>query len=325
LYTLIKENDIFNKYTLLSTLSEFYHRVKMSSKIILSLSMRNDHTFFAIGDTERDIKGRDLYKSLSLIYDCEESLAMENTVVFSKNTIFSCFSEGFCFFRGLGRTASHIDFVFLCGWHSHNHKSNDELSFILDYKGETFFDDAGYSPYLQWDDICKLHDEHAHNTIVIDDVPWSEKATPDGRDAISGALTSENGCAFMEAEHYRCQESRMARKVHIAVNRVLLEDFVAPELGRRTRHRFILGKDVIVSKIAFHDFGYVILLTKNTLQARLYCISESCLVMEEHIPVVEEISTTTKLRKVLDVVVDSSETLRIRFFITFDETRVAKT
>jgi hypothetical protein len=285
--------------------------------MLISLSLRDDNTYFPIGDTERSAKSS--LKYLGLIFDCDESVAIDYAVAFSKNVIFSVFAEGFCFFRGFKRTNSNIDFVFLCGWHSDVHKQNDELSFILDYKGETFFDDAGYSVYIPQDIAETLNTEHSHSSIVIDGVPWADKNDPDGRNTISGNMVTE-GCV-MEAEHYRCHNARMARTVHIRVNSLLLEDFIAPKLGKRSRHRFVLGKDVLVSEIVHHDCGYRILLTKNSLQAALYCISSSCRITEEYIHVVEENQAETKLRKVLDVAVESTEIRRISFFLTFDGTR----
>ena len=329
LYDVIAENNILESNITTQSLHEFYDKVKQATKKILSMSLRMDHTYFPIGDSKTNACER----QLSLLFDCAPPTALTNVALYRGQECFALFEEGFCFFRGNGAAShkfkfisrlnkplehsSNIDLVFLCGWHSNNHKSNDELSFILDYKGVNFFDDAGYNEFIAWDEVLKLQDENHHNTITVKSLAWSDRRNPDGKNLIYGYF--DNNYCYMEGEHFRINGHRVARKIYIRNDNIFIADYVDPLINEISRHRFILGSGVKVRGTHFADGKHIkVTLLKNNIVMEMHCTGKHLKDMQiGTINVIAGKDRKFEKRLTLDFFADSPDEQRISFFITF--------
>lgn len=154
---------------------------------------------------------------------------------------------GFVAFRSAytsGRPPVHVSMM--CGWHSHVHKHNDDLSLTLSYGLADILDDPASSPAVT--DLPYRSEEH-HSTPTIEDHDWQSRQDPNGGTRMIAWGCTEAGVALI-AEHRRVV-GHVVRRTVVALQSGLLAicDRVSAEarqgqliqwfqLGKRSRVAF---------------------------------------------------------------------------------------
>ena len=192
------------------------------TKKFLRFSLRNNGEYLPLGDSFREPNINILNEVL--VNSNEYKNASDILFSFSQQEGVYCNKEFFIFRRRFGD--KNIHFATTCGWNSHHHKQNDELSFLLEIDDELIFDDPGYSEFIEWEKICFLQSELAHSTITIDEIPWKNKQNPDSTSIIKDYQIIEDGFSVV-LQHQRIDNVVVERKFTLNTSLFKIEDKVS--------------------------------------------------------------------------------------------------
>lgn len=156
--------------------------------------------------------------------------------------------DSFAALRYASPLAGRWQLFFTCGWHSHNHKQNDEMAFCLEIDGRVIIDEVGYTEFVPWETVLEHQNENLQSNFSLIGLPWSDSQLADGSSKI---LHVENcqGEFSIAAEHQRMPGFIASRVLAFNKSRQLrITDRLTPITGKgfsqELEHRFVMSPDV---------------------------------------------------------------------------------
>lgn len=219
-------------------LSYIYKKCIDNSLVFLLLSIQDNGSYFPLGDTLQEVKTHiwnDIYqlndieeiKKLAFLqYEEGESLLTDTGFFLIKKTILN----------------KRIHFGVTCGWNSHHHKQNDELSFCLNINGKPFFTDPGFSGFIQ--DSIDYNDEKLHSTVTLEDSKWNERTEkPQGSGVNFTKVDNESFEVLVS--HNRISQRKIYRNFLFNKNTLKITDIISGD-SANSQHLFVLSNEVTI-------------------------------------------------------------------------------
>ncbi|MGO3744456.1 MAG: heparinase II/III domain-containing protein [Alcaligenes aquatilis] len=162
--------------------------------------------------------------------------------------------DSFAALRYASPSAGRWQLFFTCGWHSHNHKQNDEMAFCLEVDGRVIFDEVGYTEFVPWESVLEHKRETLQSNFSLTGVPWTDTQSADGSSQILH-VEDRHDVFLIAAEHQRMPGFIASRTlVFDKVSQLRITDRLRSATGdvisHELEHRFVLSPDLA---LGLHD------------------------------------------------------------------------
>ncbi|MBQ0217151.1 heparinase II/III family protein [Alcaligenes faecalis] len=167
--------------------------------------------------------------------------------------------DSFAALRYASPAAGRWHLFFSCGWHSHNHKQNDEMAFCLEVDGQVIIDEVGYTEFVPWEMVLEHQKETLQSNFSLIGLPWTDSKLADGTSQILYVENRQDEFSIA-AEHQRMPgfiASRVLAFNKINQLRIIdrLNTITGKGFSQELEHRFVMSPDL---ELRLQD-GYVVI------------------------------------------------------------------
>ncbi|WP_185775953.1 heparinase II/III domain-containing protein [Alcaligenes faecalis] len=227
----------------------FVIRIAKATEMLARFFVNSSGECFPIGDSFRLMLGPQFEKVLQHIRKGEELSSGSYGVPWQVETDESLHvRDSFAALRYASPSVGTWQLFFTCGWHSHNHKQNDEMAFCLEIDGRVIIDEVGYTEFVPWEVVLEHQKETLQSNFSLIDVPWTDTQSADGSSQILN-VENHQEVFSIAAEHQRMPGFIASRVVEFNKKNQLritdrLRSIVGQGVSQDLEHRFVLSPDL---------------------------------------------------------------------------------
>lgn len=227
----------------------FVIRIAQATETLARFFVNSSNECFPIGDSFRIMLGPQFEKVMQHIGKDGAQESGAYGVAWQVDTNESLHvRDSFAALRYASPSAGRWQLFFTCGWHSHNHKQNDEMAFCLEIDGRVIIDEVGYTEFVPWETVLEHQKETLQTNFSLIGLPWTDTQQADGSSQILN-VENRQGEFSISAEHRRMPGFIASRALVFNKNSQLritdrLRAVMGAVLNQDLEHRFVLSPDL---------------------------------------------------------------------------------
>lgn len=172
-----------------------------------------------------------------------------------KDRVFSKSGVGF-FLDSDSNLNNQIYLMFTAAYNSNIHKHQDDLAFILNVDETDYFIDAGFMNYNKGIERDYMISAWAHNTIILDNLPWNMTEDNFQNPKIEKFQTT-NSVSYIRASHSMYKDTTIIRTlIYIKPNVFIIHDQIKAATDSHTSSQqiFNIGENVEINYITKNSY-----------------------------------------------------------------------
>lgn len=179
--------------------------------------------------------------------------------------------SGVGFLRGKEpKNNDDIYLMFVNAYNSRVHKHKDELSFVLTVGKTDFFIDGGNESYNKGKKRSYFVSPFAHNTMVLDNLPWQFSNDKIGNPKIDSYKVG-NDYSYIAGSHSLYEDVTLMRNIiKVNANTFIIHDRIDSRSNnhKQLKQIFNIGKDVSVFETSRGEYKLLSNIDKNYLELK---------------------------------------------------------